>query len=1226
MALKERQFAQAERQLFTLANDYPKWAEAQYTFGLASAANGRKQVAMRAMRAAADLDPNHAASRRYLIDTLSRGGFHDQAFADAENYHKAHRNDPVAVELLVRTAMDLDTPRLTAARDALIAARRGAFRTDLDDEGKPVGEPYVVHTMMFAVGEGYARIGDKDRAREACQQAAKTKPGHTEHLIAHAKALQRLGRTPEAETIFTEVLESDPSLHQVHFGLSRLCAATDRPFQAIDHMRRAIRLDDRNSTYRLALAGLWFDAGDFAQCAKVLETLDDDDEEANLLRLRIKLVRHEPVLPGEMIAQIDRTKRSGLALAMTYLKTGQPQWCATVCQDALKASPEDPALLFLLGQTYLVMGQKDKCIDRWSQALRLAPRQLPTYLGLAGLLATTLDPPQVGQALRKIPQTQDDMVDLTVASLHSRQGNYAEAAGIYAQLAANPKAPPYSQLSARVLHARALASLKKTDQALAELKTLDGKLAADTGKLKTQILELVGKTDKNARAEKLAREAELAGLTQWSDRTLWARADILADAGRNEEAYQTLRELAAIAADKNARHGTDAASLRRVIRQMARLKRFDEALALCGQIKTLVPNDAGTYLLETSVLIAANRADETPAVLEQAIKRQGTNVKLYVALAGVHDALNQPDRVLLTLERMAELGEAGKARALFEEGRFLASWGLAAQAEERFGRLEAQGYGTSPSVQLALGRALAKVGSTRQAREVLKKIPLYCDQYIDAQSLLADLAENDDDRLAVLARLAKDKPDSTVVLQRRMWTMIRAGKGAEATRAFHAFTERTGRALALPSGAYPLVLQALLDTDDETGAAQFVRERAKENNSLEWRRLGILLSINNPPKDPKDPKKTLDVKTMLPAPDAKGPWLHDALLGVVLGAKANDAKAAAAWAGVVDKICRLAAKRTPPAVVPPHYRLLSALAAESKVDQAELAALAGKVGVGRDAARELIASKAANRPLEAADLLKATLAIEWGRQRLGRSWAMDILKQRPTCQWAAALAMQTRPDIATHKDVVKLLEPKDCVLALRIAGSLHREEGDFAKAGQLYAQAAKAAGDDPALLLAQAVTTERAGDQPGALALYRKVYETTKDVQAGNNAAFLVSELYPADKIRLAEALKWAQANVKARPNNATLLDTHGWILHLLGRTDEARRDLRRAVKGKPASPEIHYHLGMVEAKAQDDRLRELAKWHFQASVACADRIRDAGEKLTVSAERAAALAARTKD
>jgi len=1251
MALKERKFAQAEQQLFALANDYPKWAEVHYTFGLASAANGRKQVALRAMRAAVheDSDPTHAGARRYLITALSRSGFHDQAFADAEAYFDAHPNDPIALQMLVRTATDLDAPRLTTARNALTAARRQAVRTAVDDEGKPVGDPYVVHTLMFAVGEGYARIGDSAKAQEAYQQAITTKPRHVAGLIAHAKALHRLGRSPEAEAIFTKVLEDDGDLHQVHFALSKLCAETDRPFQAIDHMRRAVRLDDRNSTYRVALAGLWFDAGDVAQCTKVLDTLDDDDEEANLLRLRVKLVRHETVRSEDVVAQIDRTKRGGLALAMTYLRTGRPQWCVTVCKDALKATPEDSGLLFLLGRAHRVMGQKDKCIDRWSQVLRLAPRQLPTYLGLAELMSATLDPPQVDQALRKIPQTHDDMVDLAVAWLYSRRGNYAQAAKIYQQLGANSDAPQYSQLSARVLRARAVASLGRTDDALAELKTLTDALTRSETQLHAQIDKLAQATDKNSRAERRALEAKLVGLEQWYGRALWARADILADAGRNEQAYQTLKTLADIAAGKGPKGEPDAASLRRVVRQMARLKRFTEALALCEQIKSLVPNDAKTYLLETSVLVAAGRIDETPtpSVLEQAIKRQSTNVKLYAALAGAHDALNQPDEVLATLERMAKIGEAGKARALFEEGRFLASWGLAAQAEERFKRLEALGYGSSPGVQLALGNALAKVGSIQRAREVLKKIPLYCDQYIDAQSLLGDLAENDDDRLAILRRLAKDKPDSTVVLRRQMWAMIRAGKGDEATRTFQAFAKRTGRALAMPSGTYPLALQALLDTDDETGAAKFIRERAEESKSLRWRRLGILLSINNKPAD---------AKTMLPEPDAKGLWLHDALLGVIVAAKTDDAKAAAAWVGVVDKISRLAAERTVPAVIPPHYRLLSALAAESKVDSAELAVWAGQVGVGRDAARQLLGVNAEDRPAQAADLLKATLAIEWGQQRLGRSWAMDILEQHRGCQWAAALAMQTRPDIATHKRVVELLK-KGSALALRIAGSLHREEGDFEAAAQSYKKAAevakaanKDAKDDPILLLAQAVALERAGNQEEALDLYRKVHDETKGVQAGNNAAFLTSELYPSDETRLTEALdKWAQPNVEAQPNNPTFLDTRGWILHLLGRTDEALVDLRRAVKGKPASPEIHYHLGALEYenylrvleanKSQDNEtltektlrrletLRELAKWHLQATGACVDRLQKAGEKLTVSAQdaksKAAALATR---
>ena len=94
------------------------------------------------------------------------------------------------------------------------------------------------------------------------------------------------------------------------------------------------------------------------------------------------------------------------------------------------ATAKECQLFVVAGDLFNTITQKDKAIERWGQALRSSPRQLPTYLGLAELLATTLNPQQVGEALRKIPRTQDDMVDQAVAWLYSRRGDHAKAAEV----------------------------------------------------------------------------------------------------------------------------------------------------------------------------------------------------------------------------------------------------------------------------------------------------------------------------------------------------------------------------------------------------------------------------------------------------------------------------------------------------------------------------------------------------------------------------------------------------------------------------------------------------------------------------------------------------------------------------------------------------------------------------------------------------------------------------
>jgi hypothetical protein len=64
------------------------------------------------------------------------------------------------------------------------------------------------------------------------------------------------------------------------------------------------------------------------------------------------------------------------------------------------------------------------------------------------------------------------------------------------------------------------------------------------------------------------------------------------------------------------------------------------------------------------------------------------------------------------------------------------------------------------------------------------------------------------------------------------------------------------------------------------------------------------------------------------------------------------------------------------------------------------------------------------------------------------------------------------------------------------------------------------------------------------------------------------------------------------------------WIMHLQGRDAEASVELRRAVKGLPDSPEVHYHLGLVEAAINRT---DTARWHLAAAVSLAKKSKPDG-------------------
>lgn len=99
------------------------------------------------------------------------------------------------------------------------------------------------------------------------------------------------------------------------------------------------------------------------------------------------------------------------------------------------------------------------------------------------------------------------------------------------------------------------------------------------------------------------------------------------------------------------------------------------------------------------------------------------------------------------------------------------------------------------------------------------------------------------------------------------------------------------------------------------------------------------------------------------------------------------------------------------------------------------------------------------------------------------------------------------------------------------------------------------------------------GDEALAEASYRKALARNPGhIAAMNNLAWLIRDRAPDEALSLsAEAARLA-------PDSAAVIDTHGWILHLAGRHQEAATVLRRARQLAPDNTDIANHLKTVEA------------------------------------------------
>jgi len=1025
---------------------------------------------------------------------------------------------------------------------------------------------------MYTAAVGYARIGDKEQMLACARLAADSSPITFQDRLAVTQAMILLDRTAEAEKLLLEDLSKESQPPRLHYALGEIYAKTGRNLQAIERFSEAVRLDNDNEQYRLSLARVYWNIGEVDECQKTLEGISHTNARANFLRLQIKLIQGESIESDEALQQVGSS--GSLAVAMAYLNSGNPNQCIAICETQLTQNPEDTDMRGLLGQAYLALGQKDKCYEQWEKLLELSPGQYANYLRLARLLIRDIPVSEVVSKLATISEAKPELIEVTKGWLYQQTGQPDMALEVYKNLSVRSEVSQAMQNKARLTMAEILAQQRKWKEAIA---VLDG-------------------VSHDSLFQKRAANVFKARL-------------LIAD----EQLPQAEALLGTLRADAKEQRNT--AVLRQVAELYVTMKKNDEALAVCDDIEGLLPKDPDTYLLRASVLTVFGRQAEAILSYRKAINCQPGRLGIYRKLVTALDNWQEPLEALAVLDELENLNNAGRSAALFERGVLFYRWGLHAQAVECYEQLAASGHGDNPKIRLYLGRALTRLGRKDKAIRMLREIPEYSSEYTVAQLLLADLADKTEDKLNILQRLQTTDAAQFNVLIGRMKVLLQAGQADESLTTFRSFLKDYPETKPLPAQIRPLALQAILHATDQEAAVALVRDMASRQGRQIWIYVAILLTADKQPEA---------AATLLPADVSKG-RLYDALLGVYLACRTANPEAAQKWSNRIKQMDEEWSKLQPPKRIPgPHKILLYLSQGAIEQAKAELEQFRGNKIITKASVLELVEYAAANvkkGQTESRELLKVSVAFDLALMKLSRTWALELLKKRPTCQWAASLILASGVDESIVREVHTILEPKNCSLARIIKAHHLMQTEEFTRAAALYGQLAQYQQDPTQYLLQQGIALENAGQFSEALKVYQRVWESSKNPVAANNAAYLVSELAPQDKVKLAEARNWIDEAVSTAPGVWVFRDTKGWISFLQGDQEEACKELRRAIKGLPDSLEVHYHLGAVEAAQGNSKL---ARWHLEAAIQIGQTRQNKGETLTPAEVKAIKRAGET--
>ncbi|WP_430758837.1 tetratricopeptide repeat protein [Solilutibacter silvestris] len=144
--------------------------------------------------------------------------------------------------------------------------------------------------------------------------------------------------------------------------------------------------------------------------------------------------------------------------------------------------------------------------------------------------------------------------------------------------------------------------------------------------------------------------------------------------------------------------------------------------------------------------------------------------------------------------------------------------------------------------------------------------------------------------------------------------------------------------------------------------------------------------------------------------------------------------------------------------------------------------------------------------------------------------------------------------------------------AYLLEGELRRKDKDDKGEIAVYDRGIAALQDEPGILYARALAWERMDRIDKSEADLRKILVTDPENVAALNALGYTL----ADRTtRYAEALQLIDRARAADPANAAIIDSYGWVLYRLGKTDEALPYLRRAYILQK-DPEIATHIGEV--------------------------------------------------
>jgi tetratricopeptide (TPR) repeat protein len=210
------------------------------------------------------------------------------------------------------------------------------------------------------------------------------------YLFYDAMKDKILGNYPSSRQKFQQAIRINPRAAAAHYELSQLAIVEERFDQAEISAQSAVRFDNQNNWYKLALAGIYERTGKISKMIGLLEDLVksepyNSEYEIALASAYVQADRYEAAIEifNKLEADFGISEELAVQKKELYMRMKKPEKAIEEIKKLIAAFPEEVGYHGILAEIYESIDKPQEAFAEFEEILRLEPQNPNVYFSLA---------------------------------------------------------------------------------------------------------------------------------------------------------------------------------------------------------------------------------------------------------------------------------------------------------------------------------------------------------------------------------------------------------------------------------------------------------------------------------------------------------------------------------------------------------------------------------------------------------------------------------------------------------------------------------------------------------------------------------------------------------------------------------------------------------------------------------------------------------------------------